>query len=899
MKNQVLKLAALFMAATGFAPQAQADTDILTSEKGYAKVTGTMPANLSDYYFIIVDKDKDLMMTLGTGAQQTTQYKTWWYKASEDPATDRNRVWTIEENNGVNNADGYAFRNLNEPTFLMQTENNAAYNFRTHDQPNPCQWTQFIFAYDASGDYWTFENGKYPMSSDAQNKGYVGPWEYPIEENGETAANKSPEQRGTFVIYSIPKNTFNALELTTRKDIAQNAISDTYQAIADHSQAEEAVKTTYNTAISTATQAVTDAATVENIETAMNALETARQTYVQNAVPDEGYPIDMTFLIRNADGSSLDGWERTGNVGTNIGQHWNNPDFYIEPCNWGATGWDCGISQTVTLPNGHYTLRAAGRAATDASIALVANGETAVFASNGDVGGAIATDGTEWESIQAGLDAGKTFPNHNKGYGWSYQTLDVTVLDNTMTIGATSSSDAQHSWCSIDDFQLTFVSGLTEEEQLTVAKNELQALVTEAGGINISANVGTEAFQIPEAAVEAFEEAYAAATELLQQTPAPTLDETEQGIADLQAAIEAYRNTPLNAPTADERFNIILATQDNFQYRGMAVTFIGGRSDGEGEYSLNYQAAPNANYAQAFTLEKADGTNNYLMSFTGTDGQTNYACTGTHYGASTGDYGIRTTTDRSLALPFEVIATATEGVYNLRNTVANEYMGSQSEGFYTVNSHIEFNIKPAAKAEVALQITDAGWATLMLPYSADVPDGLTAYTYSGTETDAADNTVLQLTEAAALAANTPYIIKGNEGTYNFSGYGLATQDTYSTDGMTGTLVQTAAPADSYVLQNQSGQTGFYKVEAGSEPTIGAYRAYLNADVVAAGVNVRLILLDDDSATGIDAVQNDKDAAVNVYNLNGILVRENVKASEALNGLQRGIYIVNGTKKAVK
>ena len=43
----------------------------------------------------------------------------------------------------------------------------------------------------------------------------------------------------------------------------------------------------------------------------------------------------------------------------------------------------------------------------------------------------------------------------------------------------------------------------------------------------------------------------------------------------------------------------------------------------------------------------------------------------------------------------------------------------------------------------------------------------------------------------------------------------------------------------------------------------------------------------------------EDALVNVYNLNGILVRENVKLGQALEGLSKGIYIVNGTKKAVK
>ncbi len=56
---------------------------------------------------------------------------------------------------------------------------------------------------------------------------------------------------------------------------------------------------------------------------------------------------------------------------------------------------------------------------------------------------------------------------------------------------------------------------------------------------------------------------------------------------------------------------------------------------------------------------------------------------------------------------------------------------------------------------------------------------------------------------------------------------------------------------------------------------------------------------DGTTTGIDSTVAEADATVDVYNLNGILVRQNVKMSEALDGLQKGIYIVNGTKKAVK
>ena len=67
-------------------------------------------------------------------------------------------------------------------------------------------------------------------------------------------------------------------------------------------------------------------------------------------------------------------------------------------------------------------------AASDADAYVRSNYNSAIGAS----GGTIATDGTEWPSVAAGIAADKSFANENKGYGWFYQRLYFYIpADNT------------------------------------------------------------------------------------------------------------------------------------------------------------------------------------------------------------------------------------------------------------------------------------------------------------------------------------------------------------------------------------------------------------------------------------------------------------------------------------
>ena len=204
-------------------------------------------------------------------------------------------------------------------------------------------------------------------------------------------------------------------------------------------------------------QGMSAVSTVADLQAIIDTLVKARNEYVLNAVPVEDYAFDYTFLLASPDCASKTGWTTVGTVGTMSNQHWSGQtNTYLEPCDWGATGWEASISQVLTLPNGVYTVKATGRASAGVTLTLQANDSIVTIPSTGDVGGTIATDGTEWADVAAGIAAGKTFANNNAGRGWSYATVKAIVADSTLTITAKGTTAEVHQWASVDDFQLFY-----------------------------------------------------------------------------------------------------------------------------------------------------------------------------------------------------------------------------------------------------------------------------------------------------------------------------------------------------------------------------------------------------------------------------------------------------------
>ena len=564
------------------------------------------------------------------------------------------------------------------------------------------------------------------------------------------------------------------------------------------------------------------------------ALKDANATNYTSAIINPDFELDGKKV------QNPTGWSHTNHGsddGTRDGSVENMTGWYY---NAYQSWWDSNVNikQTITnLPNGQYTISATLAGWSGCTVNLTANDKWTYI--NG------AGDGT-------GVDASVTC-NVTDGQ------LDIMVN------WGVRDGDNKGTFFKCDNFTLTY-NGV---------KPMLAEAITEANAIyNNGANVGAGVFQIPAAAGTAFSNSISTAQGVYDNSGA-TASEVLTACDNLEDAVTTFLGTEINEPAEGQLFNVIL-TFSGYQYDQKAMTYIAnGRTD-HGNYNIQYKEAANQNLAQAFTFTKVEGSK-YKMSQIDADGNVRYISTGVPYSGNTSQ--IRTTTDADKALLVEVIPTNTEGVWNLKNTEANQFIGSQDVGVFTVNSHIDFNIVETTKPSIAINTTAAGYGTTMLPFAvASLPEGVKAYTCA----EVSGNT-LTLDEVTALEANKPYIIEG-AWEANLTGDAQGTALTYTDGLLTGVYAQTDAPVGSYVLQNLNDVVGFYKVAEGEgkQPKVGANHAYLTVPSEARALYFN-------NATAIRAIEALTSGEAEIYNA----------AGARQNSLQKGVNIIKQGGKTVK
>ena len=144
------------------------------------------------------------------------------------------------------------------------------------------------------------------------------------------------------------------------------------------------------------------------------------------------------------------------------------------------------------------------------------------------------------------------------------------------------------------------------------------------------------------------------------------------------------------------------------------------------------------------------------------------------------------------------------------------------------------------------------------------------------------STTVKLKKVNVIPAETGFVVKGAGSTiYDLFKTGDAADDV-SKNQLVGTLVATAAPANTYVLSTKSSKTGFFPVSGSLE--IPAHKAYL---ILSGGA--RTISFDDESTAINELDGQTEDMNGTFYNL----------AGQRIANPTNGLYIVNGKKVIIK
>lgn len=265
-------------------------------------------------------------------------------------------------------------------------------------------------------------------------------------------------------------------------------------------------------------------------------------------------------------------------------------------------------------------------------------------------------------------------------------------------------------------------------------------------------------------------------------------------------------------------------------------------------------------------------------------------------------------------VPFELNSTSE---VTLTIHVASEG-GNNYPGFYepqllampmdvTLEDTKTYNEAPALVANVTLnRKLGEKWNTIVLPFALNETqvkemfgEGAKVAAYKGSTVNG-DHVTLNFGEQKSMEAQTPYMIKpGTSASYKVNGVilepaGLKKVEDANHNGIdfvgNYTTGQTLQQNCFFISKNT-----FYR--ASGQETMKAYRATFQVPTSTTAKIMNTVFVGEGgSVTAIDDVHVSPQGSFDVYHINGMLVKKN---AIDLNGLDKGIYIINGKKYVVK
>ena len=203
-------------------------TTYLTPTRGFTEVTSLddIIDDPSQCYILTAAENTNLFVGIGRYKEKPSwageDTKALRYRQAGDPVTDLSNFFTIEKENGY-----IGLRNVVHYTSLFQTHDNAGFMYvLTYTEPTMSDWCYLKPTWHPStlnsqpstqDGYWMFENGKYPASSDAWARGYMGPWNNSVETDEPIALNRlntSGDEAGHYRLFRISRSDLLSLQQT-------------------------------------------------------------------------------------------------------------------------------------------------------------------------------------------------------------------------------------------------------------------------------------------------------------------------------------------------------------------------------------------------------------------------------------------------------------------------------------------------------------------------------------------------------------------------------------------------------------------------------------------------------------------------------------------------------------
>lgn len=205
------------------------------------------------------------------------------------------------------------------------------------------------------------------------------------------------------------------------------------------------------------------------------------------------------------------------------------------------------------------------------------------------------------------------------------------------------------------------------------------------------------------------------------------------------------------------------------------------------------------------------------------------------------------------------------------------------------DSYLGYNSHNAPDS-YSLYISSAKWSTLCLPFAFDIPEGLTVYSINGINED---TQTIVIQEEQSTKAHKPYLVNGKTGFYSLSGHRKTLENQTLQNGLlVGTYDTIQVFSNAYILQNQNGRTGFYRVSQQAAPLILPNRAYLSYAPKHSSIITCFVIIDDNNESSIESIA-ESEQQCSYYNLDGTKINHLNKGFNLIrmtNGKSRKIIV---------